>query len=78
MFIETSPPRVNGDNALLLSPEHGSSTNDVCLNFYYHMFGPNVGRLNVKVNKYLPIFENLQSCIGVFLCLKNVLIYVMN
>jgi len=51
MFIETSAPRVVNDNALLSSPVLVKQTNDVCLQFYYHMFGQHIGTLNVKVRK---------------------------
>ena len=48
MYIETSSPRVYGDNAKL---EFSVSSSDVgelsCLEFYYHMYGYRVNTLNV-------------------------------
>ena len=47
IHIETSYPRKEGDNALLvLKPVNGT----VCLRFYYHMYGEDIGSLNVYVN----------------------------
>ena len=46
MYIETSSPRVAGDNAKL---ELSVSANGElsCLEFYYHMYGGTMGTLNV-------------------------------
>ena len=46
MYIETSSPRVAGDNAKLqLSvPGNGGLS---CLEFYYHMYGDTMGTLTV-------------------------------
>ncbi|XP_057298293.1 MAM and LDL-receptor class A domain-containing protein 2-like isoform X2 [Hydractinia symbiolongicarpus] len=45
-FIETSKPRKQNDTARLLSPP--TSTGQ-CLNFWYHMYGAHVNKLNVYV-----------------------------
>lgn len=48
IYIETSAPRVNGDYAQLVSPRlPPTSSTGFCLSFYYSMFGPNIGSLNV-------------------------------
>ena len=46
MYIETSSPRVAGDNAKLefSVPGNGGLS---CLEFYYHMYGDNMGTLTV-------------------------------
>jgi len=46
MYIETSSPRVAGDNAKLeiSVSENGEIS---CLEFYYHMYGDSMGTLNV-------------------------------
>ena len=48
MYIETSSPRVYGDNAKL---DFSVSSSDIgelsCLNFYYHMYGYSVNTLHV-------------------------------
>ena len=46
MYIETSSPRRPGDKAKLVFtvPNNGETS---CLSFYYHMYGPTVGTLNV-------------------------------
>ncbi|XP_067654505.1 MAM and LDL-receptor class A domain-containing protein 2-like [Haliotis asinina] len=49
MYIETSAPRVQGDTARLVSPTYPPSKADLCLNFYYHMYGSHIGTLNVKL-----------------------------
>ena len=49
MYIETSSPRQQGDNARLRSPNLPFSGN-MCLTFYYHMYGVHMGTLNVNIN----------------------------
>ena len=46
MYIDTSPPRVAGDNAKLdvTVPGNGQVS---CLEFYYHMYGDDMGTLTV-------------------------------
>jgi len=46
MYIETSAPRKQGDKARLVSKTYPTSDN-MCLGFWYHMYGPNIGTLNV-------------------------------
>ena len=45
MFIETSSPRKNGDNAILLSQQQSGVK---CLSFWYHMYGPHIDRLMIS------------------------------
>ena len=45
MFIETSFPRQPGDNAKLVLKQLVSGM--VCLKFFYHMYGSDMGSLNV-------------------------------
>ena len=47
MYIETSSPRVQGDNALL--SKGISLSGRSCLSFYYHMYGSSMGTLKVRV-----------------------------
>ena len=49
MYIETSSPRRQGDNAKLTGPLLKFSGN-MCLKFYYHMYGVHIGTLNVSIN----------------------------
>ncbi len=51
MYIETSSPRVQGDNARLVSDLIPSTagTSGRCLTFYYHMYGYHTGTLNVFI-----------------------------
>ena len=49
MYIETSSPRRPGDKAGLISPKLRFSGN-MCLHFYYHMYGATIGSLTVKIN----------------------------
>lgn len=46
MYIETSSPRVAGDNAKLTFYVPGNKQ-PYCLKFYYHMYGDTIGTLNV-------------------------------
>ena len=47
MYIETSHPRINGDTAILQSKLYPRTTNGRCLQFYYHMYGEDMGTLKV-------------------------------
>ena len=49
MYIETSSPRLQGDNAKLNSPKLRFAGN-TCLMFYYHMYGADIATLNVMIN----------------------------
>ncbi|KAH3887707.1 hypothetical protein DPMN_011726 [Dreissena polymorpha] len=46
MYIETSAPRRQGDKARLISKTY-PPINNRCLTFWYHMYGLNIGQLNV-------------------------------
>ena len=46
MYIETSNPQKANDTARLTSPV---TSNPQCLNFWYHMYGTHVNRLNVYI-----------------------------
>ena len=48
MYIETSSPRVSGDNAILESPLLTFGGN-ICFTFFYHMYGGTIGSLRVKI-----------------------------
>lgn len=48
MYIETSSPRVQGDNAKLVKSGLSFSTKKR-LSFSYHMYGSSMGTLNVYV-----------------------------
>ena len=50
MFIETSSPRRPGDKARLYSERFTpTSLLGRCIKFWYHMYGNNIGTLNVVV-----------------------------
>ena len=49
MYIDTSSGRQRGENAKLSSRPLKFHRN-MCLIFYYHMYGANVGSLNVTIN----------------------------
>ncbi|XP_071486324.1 MAM and LDL-receptor class A domain-containing protein 1-like [Diadema antillarum] len=49
-FIESSAPRVRGDNAWLVS-EHFEASGGRCFEFWYHMFGQGTGTLNVHTQR---------------------------
>ena len=56
MYIETSSPRVDGDNAIIDS--HVTLNGNSCLRFYYHMYGSSVKTLNVKVGNKMVFTES--------------------
>lgn len=49
MYTEASSPRVPGDTAKLNSPRLRFS-GDTCLQFYYHMYGADMGTFNVYID----------------------------
>lgn len=52
MYTEASVPRKPGQKARLLTPQYSAVQTPQCLTFYYHMFGTNIGSLNVKVRTH--------------------------
>lgn len=60
MYIEASAPARPGQLARLFTPVYPAVNQDQCLQFYYHMYGNQIGRLSVKVSGWL-IKYNLQS-----------------
>ena len=56
MYIETSLPQGLGDHAKLNSPLLRFSRN-MCLKFFYHMYGSTIGRLNVIVSGFKTVFS---------------------
>ena len=51
MFIETSDPRVQGDNAFLMSPLlNKTNVEGMCFTFWYHMFGATIGTLKIYMD----------------------------
>ncbi|XP_013414005.1 MAM and LDL-receptor class A domain-containing protein 1-like [Lingula anatina] len=48
--IEASYPRKPNEVARLYSPEFSFSPQQRCLNFFYHMYGKDIGRLNVYLH----------------------------
>ena len=51
LYIETSAPRQYGDMASLLSSKYIRPTTGACVTFWYHMYGTNIGELNVFVKE---------------------------
>jgi hypothetical protein len=48
MFIESSSPRKQGDKAWLVSAvQPVTSPTGACMEFWYHMFGRDIGALNL-------------------------------
>eukprot|EP00795_Rhopilema_esculentum_P012712 gene12712-3431_t len=50
MYVEASSPRKNGDKARMYKSYTGLASGGSCLVFWYHMFGADIGRLNIYVN----------------------------
>ncbi|MBN1788390.1 MAG: PASTA domain-containing protein [Sedimentisphaerales bacterium] len=49
LYMESSNPVANGDEAYLESPEFDADTYSIELKFYYHMYGSAMGSLNVDI-----------------------------
>ena len=49
MYIETSSPRVSGDNAILESPLL-TFRGKMCFQFFYHMYGAAIRSLRVNIS----------------------------
>ena len=56
MYIESSSPRMLNDTAKLNSPLLTFSGN-MCLKFFYHMYGLTMGRLNIIINGTKTVFS---------------------
>ena len=51
IYIETSAPRLPGDKASLMSPLLGKSSSiGKCFTFWYHMYGSDIGTLQIYIN----------------------------
>ena len=55
MYIETSYPRGRGDKARLTSQSYTAVKGGQCFRFWYHMYGNDIGTLNV----YVKVGNNL-------------------
>eukprot|EP00058_Branchiostoma_floridae_P026512 XP_002612003.1 hypothetical protein BRAFLDRAFT_86962 [Branchiostoma floridae] len=64
LFIEASSPQEVGHNAILRSPIYPPSSTGYCLDFHYHMYGVNVGDLNVYLFTEVGQGEPLWSMSG--------------
>lgn len=49
MYIETSYPRKKGDKARFISPTYAPVKGGQCFQFWYHMYGQDIGSLNVYI-----------------------------
>lgn len=49
VYIEASSPARQGDNAKLASPVVSNGNGDYCLSFWFHMYGADIGSLNVHI-----------------------------
>lgn len=52
LFIETSDPVLEGDNAILQSELFDPESDMVCFHFFYNMFGVSIGTLRVWLLYY--------------------------
>ena len=51
VYIESSAPRVQGDKARIISKTYPAADN-MCLTFWYHMYGTFIGSLDVYASSY--------------------------
>jgi hypothetical protein len=94
MYTEASIPRRPGQKARLLTPQYPVVQSPQCLTFYYHMYGGNIGSLNVKVsgwrscNEGVMVFNATSAIFQLFcgsewertdgFCLYNILKYKLH
>ncbi|XP_055957691.1 MAM and LDL-receptor class A domain-containing protein 1-like [Patella vulgata] len=53
IYLEASSPRILNDTAVIMSPYISPSDSNLqCLNFWYHMYGPHIGTLNIYTNVF--------------------------
>ncbi|XP_076332023.1 meprin A subunit beta-like isoform X2 [Tachypleus tridentatus] len=57
LYVEASYPRKPGDRARITSPVFQGDSHDRCLIFYYHMYGEDMGMLQVHVQQDKDISE---------------------
>jgi hypothetical protein len=55
IFIETSYPQKQGDKARIYSSIQTKVNQDICIIFWYHMYGPDIDRLNVYLDQYTNV-----------------------
>ena len=63
MFVESSRPRVQGDNAMLMSQLIPNSS-PMCFTYWYNMHGSSVGALNIRMLIKGGEVQNLTSITG--------------
>ena len=63
MYTESSAPRKAGDTARLIGPSQKATTGK-CLKFYYHMYGSNMGRLNIYMKRHNRLYSSIWSANG--------------
>ena len=51
MHIEASYPRQPGDRAVMESPQYPPTLGGKCVEFYYHMYGADMGTLRIFLRK---------------------------
>jgi len=73
MFIEASAPRKEGQKARLLSPWYQPQfyTKGACLTFWYHMYGTDIGRLNVYIDRNQPKSVSPTSLTSFYISVMN-------
>lgn len=71
MYIEATGKR-KGDKAQLISPTF-TKTSGRCLQFWYHMYGSNIGRLNIY--KRVIIFISIH---GFYHLLHTIIAHYLN
>ena len=52
-YIESSNPRTLGHKSIVTKQYSGTGTNGSCLTFWYHLYGADIGKLNVYSKKGL-------------------------
>ena len=63
MYTESSSPRKKGDTARLIGPNQ-RATSGKCLQFFYHMYGANMGTLNVYLKRNGRLYSSIWSSSG--------------
>jgi hypothetical protein len=64
-FKQSYPKKIKENKARLISPTY-SPTNGVCFKFWYHMYGPSVGELNIWLRQGNVLQRNFWTRSGNF------------
>ena len=71
IYMEASFPRQINDKAVILTPKVGIKSTEICVSFWYHMFGNKIGEISAytefkefrRLEHFFKIFSLKFNCI---------------